>query len=127
MVAYYIETGLKKKIKYAYLTMKNFGFDGEDDDPWDPWYCKRNTSVYVAKYRFALQDLPVFEKTVKDYLAKHKQYIQWTTLEEALANHLAYTPTPTEYLEELFERAQVTYKKVFAKSVDISELPKLAE
>ena len=68
MLAKYIEMALKKKRKYAYLTMKNFGYDYEEaDDPWDIPHASFNTDVYVVTYRFLLSDLPLFESKVKEY------------------------------------------------------------
>ena len=123
MLAKYIEMTLKKKRKYAYLTMKNFGYDYEEaDDPWDMPHASFNTDVYVVTYRFLLSDLPLFESKVKAYYEKKKSYISWTTLEEVIKQALTYSATPTKAVEELFSMAGVEVKKVFAKSVDYHDL-----
>ena len=116
---------MEKKRKYAYLTMRNFGYDYEEaDDPWDMPHASPDTSVYVATYRFLLTDLALFESKVKAYYAKKKSLIPWTTLEEVIKQALTYAHMPTKAIEELFVMAGVGVKKVFAGSVDYYELTK---
>ena len=123
MLPWYIEMRLKKKRKYAYLTMRNFGYDYEEaDDPWDMPHCSFNTDVYVVTYRFLLADLPRFESAVKAYYAKKKSNLPWTTLEEVIQQAITYSYMPTKSIEELFALSGVAVKKVFAKTVDFSEL-----
>lgn len=123
MLPWYIEIRLKKKRKYAYLTMRNFGYDYEEaNDPWDMPHSSFNTEVYVATYRFLLADAPLFESTVKAYYAKKKSDIPWTTVEDAIQKAITYSHAPTKVIEELFALSGVAMKKVFAKTVDFYEL-----
>ena len=123
MIPWYIEILLKKKRKYAYLTMRNFGFDYEEaNDPWDMPHCSFNTDVYVVTYRFLLADLSRFESGVKAYYAKKKSYIPWTTTEEVIQKAIIYAYMPTKAIEDLFALSGVAVKKVFAKTVDFHEL-----
>ena len=123
MLPQYIEIRFKKKRKYAYLTMRNFGYDYEEaNDPWDMMHSSFNTDVYVATYRFLLGDIPRFESAVKAYYAKKKSYISWTTMEDVIQKAITYSHAPTKAIEELFALSGVAVKKVFAKTVDFSEL-----
>ena len=123
MLPRYIEMRLKKKRKYAYLTMRDFGFDYEEaDDPWDMPHSSFDTEVYVVTHRFLLSELPQFESTVKAYYEKSKSDVAWTNLEDAVKQAITYSHAPTKAIEEFFARAGVAVKKVFAKTVDFYEL-----
>ena len=118
MVRNAIEVVIEQKRVYAYLSMINYGWYDDGDDPWSMAPNPSATKTIMV-YKFQKSHLPQLEEYVRGYLVKHRDYIKWESLSQALGEYLSGLGFPWEYLENFLEKAGCAAKLISVKDVDI--------
>ncbi len=119
MAIHTIEAEVDVKRVYAYVIITDYGWYDDGEDPYDlvPT-CSGKKCITI--YKFPKAQLEHFEKTVKDYLAKHREYIKWESLGQAIGQYIEGVIFPWKQVEYLFWISGITAKRVYCKSVDYS-------